>query len=406
MKIAIVTDTYFPRINGVSVSIDTFAGEYRKLGHEVYIIAPHYPGYRDKDGRVIRIKSHYMFFDPADRLSNPWLPSSSRTIKKKILSRKFDIIHTQTPFSLGISAMVWANKIKCPVIHTYHTLFESYVHYLKFVPQQISVQLARRISRWYCNRMDLVVAPTRRMKTLLTEYKVRKPIEVVPTGIKLEMPACKAVRSYLKKYPGLSVKRNLLFMGRLEREKNIDFLFYVLKKLLKERDDVKLVLAGSGMDASRLKALVKAMGLSKNVLFLGSYKDADRICILSTAELFVFSSLTETQGLVVLEALSSGLPVVAVNKMGVAEVMEGNRGGILTELNVDAFAKAVNRMLDDKVFYAKKKKEACAHAKEWASGAMAAKMLHIYKKAIEEYKRKNLLRSKKKSSLTRIKEMF
>ncbi|HDT15392.1 MAG TPA: glycosyltransferase family 4 protein, partial [Firmicutes bacterium] len=146
MKIAIVTDTYRPRINGVVTSIDTFAAEFRKLGHEVHIIAPDFPERRKEDTKkedpdiikeddgVIRIKSRYLFFDPEDRLADPWTPSSRRKIKKEITSQNFDIIHTQTPFSLGIEAIRWGKKLKCPVVHTYHTMFESYIHYYKFIP--------------------------------------------------------------------------------------------------------------------------------------------------------------------------------------------------------------------------------------------------------------------------------
>ncbi len=385
MKIALVSDTYFPRINGVSVSMDNFAEEYRKLGHEVYIIAPHFPGHKDKDSHIIRIQSHHVFFDPQDRLSNPFSPSMSGKIKKEIIGRKFDIIHTQTPFSLGLSAIFWAKQTGCPVVHTYHTLFESYVHYLQFVPQVISISMARRISRWYCNRMDLVIAPTKRMKTLLENYKVRERIEVVPTGIKMKKPMKKICNIFCEKYPQIKKGINLLYMGRLEKEKNIDFLFYALKRLLKANKDIKLLMAGGGYDELRLKDLARVMGLEKHVLFLGTYTDLQRPNILSLADIFVFSSVTETQGLVILEALSAGVPVVAVKRMGVAEVMEGNKGGILTELSIDKFAEAVNKMIHDKKFYAKKKKEALIHAKEWESSAMAKKMISLYRETIEQY---------------------
>jgi len=385
MKIALVSDTYFPRINGVSVSMDNFAEEYRKLGHEVYIIAPHFPGHKDKDSHIIRIKSHHVFFDPQDRFSNPFSPSMSAKIKKEILGRKFDIIHTQTPFSLGLSAIFWAKQTGCPVVHTYHTLFESYVHYLQFVPQVISISMARRISRWYCNRMDLVIAPTKRMKILLENYKVRERIEVVPTGIKMKKPMKKICNIFCEKYPQIKKGINLLYMGRLEKEKNIDFLFYALKRLLKTNKDIKLIMAGGGYDELRLKDLARVMGLEKHVLFLGTYTDLQRPNILSLADIFVFSSVTETQGLVILEALSAGVPVVAVKRMGVAEVMEGNKGGMLTELSVDKFTEAVNKMIHDKKFYAQKKKEAMLHAKEWESSAMAKKMISLYREAIEQY---------------------
>ena len=196
--------------------------------------------------------------------------------------------------------------------------------------------------------MDLVIAPTKRMKTLLENYKVRERIEVVPTGIKMKKPMKKICNIFCEKYPQIKKGINLLYMGRLEKEKNIDFLFYALKRLLKANKDIKLLMAGGGYDELRLKDLARVMGLEKHVLFLGTYTDLQRPNILSLADIFVFSSVTETQGLVILEALSAGVPVVAVKRMGVAEVMEGNKGGILTELSIDKFEEAVNKKNHDK----------------------------------------------------------
>ncbi|HUV08375.1 MAG TPA: glycosyltransferase, partial [Spirochaetia bacterium] len=137
MKIAFVTTGYKPRINGLTTSVESFARIFRKLGHDVTIVTSRYPCYRDIEPGIVRIKSHYLFFDPEDRLANPWLPSSRRIIRK-LLDKGFDIIHTHTHFFLEMDALRWAKKIGCPVVYTYHTLFEIYVkHYAKFLPASV-----------------------------------------------------------------------------------------------------------------------------------------------------------------------------------------------------------------------------------------------------------------------------
>lgn len=389
MKIALVTDTYRPRVNGVVASIDTFANEFRKLGHEVKIIAPEYPAdqtdVKDKDNEqyVIRIKSHYLFFDPEDRLPDPWLPSSRKKIKKEILEFGFDIIHTQTPFTLGIEAIKWAKKINCPIVHTYHTMFESYVHYFKFIPKPIAVAITKKVSKWYCNKMDLNITPSTQMKELLLSYKIKKPIEVNPTGIKIDKFKNFNGNDFRKKYGIPEDTILLLFMGRIGAEKNIPFLFKVLKNILKNKPNTKLIVAGKGPAEEEVKKECEVIGVKDNVIFLGYFEPQDWVNCYAAADLFTFASITETQGLVVTEAMAVGTPVVAVNAMGVGEVMKGNKGGLLVNLDVDEFTSAVLKMLDDKEFYEKKKKEAFEYAKEWSAEAMAKKLLEKYNKAIE-----------------------
>ncbi len=389
MRIALVTDTYRPRVNGVVASIDTFANEFRKLGHEVKIIAPEYPAsqidVKDKDNEkyVIRIKSHYLFFDPEDRLPAPWLPSSKKKIKEEILDFKFDIIHTQTPFTLGIEAIKWAKKLNCPVIHTYHTMFESYVHYFKFIPKPVAIWLTKKISKWYCDKMDLNITPSTQMKELLLSYGIKKPVEVNPTGIKIDKFKIFNGDDFRKKYNISKDTILLLFMGRIGAEKNIPFLFKVLKNVLNKKPDTKLIVAGKGPAEEEVHKYAEEIGVKDNVIFLGYFEPQDWVNCYAAADLFTFASVTETQGLVVTEAMAVGTPVVAVGAMGVAEVMKGNKGGILVNLDVDEFTEAVLKFLDDKKFYEEKKKEAFEYAKELSVETMAKKLLEKYEKAIE-----------------------
>ncbi|MCE5300689.1 MAG: glycosyltransferase [Spirochaetia bacterium] len=391
MNIGIVTDTYRPRVNGVVTSIDTFATEYRKMGHEVTIIAPEFPSgqkdFKDDENEkdVIRINSHYIFFDPEDRLPDPWTPSARKKINSEILARRFDVLHTQTPFPLGIDAARWAKKMKCPVVHTYHTMFESYAqHYIKFLPKQFSHWYSKEFSKWYCNKMDLIITPSTQMHDLLKSYGVKPPIEVNPTGIKIDN---------FKKYDGADFRKKnnipadtilFLFMGRIGHEKNIPFLFDALKKVREKLPGktIKLMVAGKGPAEEAVRAAAKEKGVENDILWFGYFEPQDWVNCYAAADLFTFSSVTETQGLVVTEAMAVGTPVVAVGEMGVAEVMAGDRGGILVDLNLDHFVDAVVKMMTDKTFYNAKRKEAFDYAREWSAEAMAKKMLDKFEKVI------------------------
>lgn len=365
MKIAIVTDTYRPRVNGVVASIDTFANEYRKMGHEVKIIAPEYPAaqkdFKDAGNEqyVIRIDAKPLSFDPEDSLANPGSRKSKKIINEQILQYKFDIIHTQTPFALGIEAVRWAKHMDCPIVHTYHTMFESYIeHYIKFIPKSFGFWFSKVFSKWYCNKMDLNITPSSQMQELLQSYKVKSPVEVNPTGIKIEKFKVFSGDDFRKKNNISKDTILFLFMGRIGHEKNIPFLFDVLKKTQGRMPgrDIKLMVAGKGPAEEAVKAAAKEKGVEKDILWFGYFEPQDWVNCYAAADLFTFASITETQGLVVTEAMAVGTPVVAVGQMGVAEVMKGDRGGVLVNLNVDHFVDAVVKMLTDRPYYESKKK--------------------------------------------------
>jgi len=391
MKIAIVTDTYRPRVNGVVTSIDTFAREYRKLGHEVKIIAPEFPAsqkdFKDaaNEEHVIRIKSHYLFFDPEDRLPNPWLPSMRKKIREEILQHKFDVIHTQTPFTLGIAAIKWAKMMNCPIVHTYHTMFESYIHYAPFIPRPVAMWIVKSFSRWYCDKMDLNITPSTPMRDLLVSYNVKSPVEVNPTGIKIDQ---------FKKFDGAAFRKKhnisdktflFLFMGRIGDEKNVPFLFDALKKVQERlpKKEIKLMVAGEGPGEKSVHAAAKEKGVEKDILWFGYLEERDWVNCYAAADLFTFASVTETQGLVVSEAMAVGTPVVAVAKMGVSEVMAGNKGGTLVDLDIDQFVDATVELISNKRLYNTKSKEALAYAKEWGAAIMAKRLLAQFTKVIK-----------------------
>ena len=377
MKIALVTDTYFPRVNGVSASTRVFAGEFRRLGCQVFVYAPAYPGQDDEPG-VVRFPSRYLWFDPEDRLARSSHPAGVR----HFLEQGFDIVHTQTPFSLGRAALGWARRSGATLIHTYHTLFVAYVeHYLERVPRALSIPLVRWASRRYCDACRRVVVPSSAMRDELLSYGVSTPVEVIPTGIALERFDGRK-RWRMRREAGLPDSAPLLlFMGRVAEEKNIDFLIDVVEALEPRHPGLRFWIAGEGPAKPRLQRLVARRGLSPTVAFLGYLARDDWRDCYAAADLFVFASVTETQGLVVTEAMAAETPVVAVGAMGVRDVMGENRGGIVTRLDRGEFAAAVERLLDDRALYAEKQREALDEARRWSAGTMAERMLALYSDA-------------------------
>jgi len=383
LKIALVTDTYYPRINGVSASTRTFAEEFVKLGHEVHIYAPAFPNQVDEEGplKVHRFPSLYLFFDPEDRLG---LPGRDKKLIQHFIDAKYDIVHTQTPFTIGGPAVKWARESGAKVVHTYHTLFAAYTeHYLWFLPKALTVWYAKTASRRYCDSCDLIITPSTEMRNVLSSYDVKAPIEVIPTGI------------HLAKFEGRDRKRFrelkgygpqdkvLLFMGRVAEEKNIDFLLRVVDRLRKNVPNLRFLIAGEGAAKKGLERMVSDLKMEDCVHFAGYLSKEDWRDCYAGSDLFVFASITETQGLVVTEAMAAETPVVAVGEMGIKDVMASGKGGLVTRLDEDEFTEAVHRMLTDEALYAQKRSETLAEAAKWSSGAMAKRMIEAYEKILK-----------------------
>jgi len=380
VKIALVTDTYFPRVNGVSASTRTFAREFVKMGHEVHVHAPFYPGYHEEPEpfQVVRYPSWYLFFDPEDRMGR-----AGRKKTRTFRDEHYDIVHTQTPFSLGGPAVRWGRSSGAKIVHTYHTLFTAYIeHYIWFLPKNLTVWYAKGFSRRYCDRCDLIVTPSSEMRRELFSYNVKTPIEVIPTGIPLERFDGKNPARFRKERGFSPEDKLLLFVGRVAEEKNLGFVLRVFRRLLPKVPTAHFLIGGAGPSLEKLKALAREWGIGDRVHFLGYIQGEDWRDCYAAADLFVFASVTETQGLVVTEAMAAETPVVAVNRMGIKDVMEGQKGGLLVEPEEDEFYEAVLRMLTDPEFYALKKSETLVEAAKWSSGAMARRMIGAYEKLL------------------------
>lgn len=313
MRIGIFTDTYKPQINGVVTSIVTLKEELEKLGHSVFIFTAAVPGYKNKEEGVFCTSSLPFKPCPPMRLANP----ISLEITRIAINLKLDIIHTQTEFSIGALGKFIAKITKCPLVHTYHTLYEDYTHYILGQSlDDFKKHFTRSYSRFFCNRNDFIVAPTKKVYDLLESYGVIKPIEIIPTGINLDKFSKDNFTSKetleLRKSLGIkATDKVLIYVGRLADEKNIDIIINELSNYIKDHANLKLLLVGDGPHRSKLEELVQLNNLNDNVIFAG-FKPLNEIGLYyHIANLFISASTSEAQGLTYLEAMATGLTVIA-----------------------------------------------------------------------------------------------
>lgn len=377
MKILFISDVYFPRINGVSTSIETFRHELRKLGHTVHLIVPDYQTPSSDESDILRIPSRRVPFDPEDRLM-----SFSRVMQHldKFRNENYDIIHIQTPFVAHYLGIKLSKLLNIPCIETYHTFFEEYLHhYVPLVPKKFMRMVAKRFSRHQGNSLNGMVVPSHPMLEVLKNYGITTHAKVIPTGIEPEsfVPGSRAV--FRKKYHIPVDKPVLLFVGRVAHEKNIGFLLQVLIQVRREIADVLFVIAGEGPARASLEQEVKQLDLGDNVMFIG-YLDrhTELNSCYRSADIFIFSSRTETQGLVLLEAMAQGIPVVSTAELGTRDVLKEGRGVWIAKEEPTDFSEKIIKMLGDAVVRKTLGESGREYAHGWSASMQAERLLTFY----------------------------
>ena len=385
MRILFISDVFFPRVNGVSTSLQTFWQELKRLGHDITVIAPDYGFDEIQNSSLIRIPSRVVLFDPEDRMM----------YKRRILdlgtelrSRDFELIHIQTPFVAHYAGVYLSRLLNIPLLVTYHTFFEEYLfHYVPFLPRSWLRFAARRFSRTQCNDVDAVVVPSTAMRNILSDYGVTTRMEVIPTGIQLEQfEGGNGAR--FREAHGIPRERPLLLhVGRVAFEKNISFLLRMVKQIKKSITDVLLIIAGEGPAASALRREVIKLDIADNVMFIGNM---DRETMLMdcyrAADVKVFASRTETQGLVLLEAMALGVPVVSTAMMGTKDVLQPGCGAEIVGEDEQEFAAAVMRMLSDSELAKRLSDRGREYVKSWSAPIMAGHMVDLYHQVVRDHK--------------------
>lgn len=383
MRVGIFTDSYLPYTSGVVRSIQTFNEELTKLGHDVYIFAPNYKNC-SSDSKVFRFTS---IPSPTNRDFTVALPFSLK-LRPTIKHLNLDLIHVHSPFLLGRLGARYARKINVPLVFTYHTLLEHYVHYIPFtksgskviaqIAQSVSKYLAQKVSRDFCNLCDLVIVPTGIVADYLHEIGVNTVLKKVPTGIKTAEYK-KGEREWLQKEYKISPDdKVLVFVGRLGLEKNIPFMFESFKMVKSKVDNVVLVIVGGGPAEEELKNIAIDLDLSDSIIFTGTLSPQDVINCYAGSNVFVFSSVSETQGIVIAEAKAAGLPVVAIRANGAAEMVEDGIDGYLTNQSTVEFAERIIDLLNDEQLRLEMGKIAIKNAAKLDSVNCTAMLLNCY----------------------------
>jgi len=379
LKILFISDVYFPRVNGVSTSIRTFVGQLKQLGHEVHLIAPDYGVATGDEAWIKRIPSRSIYFDPEDRLMK-YGEALDRLLELR--REKYDLIHIHTPFVAHYLGQKLAHLLDVPCVETYHTFFEDYLHhYLPWIPRRMARGIARFVSRRQCNGVDAIVAPSQPMLDVLRQYGVKARAEVIPTGLQQQSFADADGDAFRRKF-GIAADRPLaLYVGRVAFEKNIEFLLRMAVELREMQPDVLLVVAGEGPAEHSLHALSKSLNLQHNIRFIGYLdRNTELNACYKAADVFVFSSKSETQGLVLIEAMAQGTPVVAIAELGTKSILIEGEGALIAVEDEVLFAERVNSLLTDKKAGNALGRKARAYVEaHWTARVQAERLVAFYR---------------------------
>ncbi|NOT64760.1 MAG: glycosyltransferase [Methylotenera sp.] len=382
MKILFISDVYFPRINGVSTSIRTFVEQMQNLGHTVHLIAPDYAVQTEDENWIKRIAARSIYFDPEDKLIKY---GAAMQLLPALAQEKYDIIHVHTPFVAHYLGLKLAAKLNIPCIETYHTFFEDYLHhYLPWMPKSFARGLARMISKRQCNAVDAIVAPSNPMLDVLRGYGVHVASEVIPTGLQNSSFKAADGQAFRKKYDIALDRPMLLYVGRVAFEKNIDFLLEMTKILIEKQPDVLLVVTGEGPAEASLHKLAQTLNIEYNVKFIGYLdRNTELNSCYESADVFVFASKSETQGLVILEAMAQSTPVVAIAELGTASILIEGKGALIAPDNTLIFAEKVHQLLMNPEHSFELGKQAKAYALDkWTAKLQAERMVKFYAQCI------------------------
>lgn len=380
LRVLMFSDVYFPRINGVSTSIETFRRDLHHHGIDVTLIAPDYKAQPHTE-RVHRVPAWQLPFDPEDRLMH-W--GKLRRTAHGLAGHDFHVVHIQTPFAAHYAGYRFAKRHRLPVLTTYHTHFEEYFHhYLPVLPRPWLKATARGIARSQCNGLDAVIVPSHAMRDTLHGYGVKAPLHILPTGIPVDRFGSGDGVAFRTRY-GIAQDRPVaLFVGRVAHEKNIGFLLEATAVIRQHLPQFLLLIAGEGPALPALQRQAQQLGIEDQVRFIG-YLDREHelpACY-RAADVFVFASKTETQGLVLLEAMAAGLPAYALAEMGTKDILDpahGAQGAVIAKDDVDIFATGLECLIQDKPRLQRLSQEARIWAEEWSAPQRARQLADLYR---------------------------
>jgi glycosyltransferase involved in cell wall biosynthesis len=383
LRIAMVTNNYLPFIGGVPLSIDRLHKGLLKTGNSVLIIAPTYrESWEDpRDGSVYRCP--VLFYTKNGEF--PAVNLFRSEIRKVLRTFNPDLIHVHHPFMLGWSALLFAKRAKLPVVMTYHTRLERYTQYVFGPGTMVKNFLIHVMIKHFANRCDAIIAPSSSTEEYLRNLGVSAIIETIPTGINIEayqMWTEEQIKETRDSF--VQAGENLLIsVSRIAEEKNLDFLIAALEKLKDTcATPFTCILIGEGPERKRLEEKVRARGLQDTILFLGKLPPSQVVRCYLAADLFVFASTSETQGMVLLEAMAGGCPVVAIRSSGVYEVVHDGFNGYKVPESTNIWAETANTLLEDKTLLKTMETNCTEFVKQYSVETITEKITALYRRVI------------------------
>ncbi len=386
MNIGLFTDTYYPELNGVANSVYLLKKELEKKGHNVYVVTTKSPDAPVGEKGVYRVPSKAVSFVPERRLGLFYHPKIARTIHKM----KLDIIHTHTEFSIGMFGRIMAHELFIPVVHTYHTIYEDYTHYIKkyISNEDRAKKLAQMYSKFSVRGAEELIVPTQKVAELMNRYRVKPDISVIPTGIDLRrfcIQDSEVNKEKLKESLGIpKEKKVVLYLGRISEEKNIEEIMGYLDGYMQTDSNIRFLAVGDGPYRSNLEKLAKSMTNGRKMIFAGA-KPWDEIThYYQLADVFVSASTSETQGLTYIEALASGIPVLARKDPCLEGVLQEGYNGYSFE-NREEFIQGLTTLLqgESSALYRKNAQES---VDKFSTTEFAGKVENIYYHVINTHR--------------------
>ena len=388
MRIAFFTNCYKPLVNGVVTSISSLKEAYERKGHDVYIFAPRVKDYIDQKRNVFRYRSVNL----TSKVKYPLPIPLSFRVKKVITEFNPDIVHFHHPFLLSFPAIMYGKKLGIPKILTLHTQYEQYAYYVSPVPERVTQEAIKMIISNLAYKTDCITTPSDSMKKIMENYGIKNRIEVIPNAIRLisfkEDDELKRTE-IKKKYNLKEDDKIILFVGRVASEKSIDTIIKALE-IIKKRDNnkVKLLIVGNGPAMDELQQLTRTLKVEKDVVFAGTVSNEEIQHYYKMAYLFTITSTSESFGIVIIEALASGIPVLAVRAPGAADILTDDLDGLLVDDDVEKFADALEKIIREPELREKLSKGALKTSEKYNIDTISERMLNLYREVIKIKKSK------------------
>ena len=374
MRIGMFANAYLPVINGVVRSIMLYRQGLLSDCHFVGVFAPDARNYEDDQPFIFR----YPAIPLPTQLNYSFPVVTAPHITWMVPRLKLDIIHSHHPIIVGVEARRFSEELDIPLVFTFHTMYHEYTHYFLGMDNEIVKQIVRRMVRDYANRADYIIAPSPAVVDLLPSYGIQKPVEILPTPVDLEQFKPRPM-------PPLSDPNHirLIYVGRVAKEKNLDFLLRVFKRVADQDDRVELTIVGGGPSLGELKKLAASLGIAHRVRFTDMVPFSQVVEELNQADLFVFSSVTETQGLVILEAMAAGLPMVLVESKALLYFVNPGKDCIVVKEDEEAMAAAILSLINDPARLQAMGRAARQNAEKYSVPVLTSRLVEVYHRAID-----------------------